>query len=71
MVISALINILCSSEIILINRGWVPVKCKDPKTRLGGQIDGEVDVVGVVRLHEDRPNFMPANKEGSNSWFYR
>lgn len=59
------------SQTILVNRGWVPAKYKDPKTRRKGQIEGEVDVIGVIRLHENRPNFMPANKEGSNAWFYR
>lgn len=60
------------SETILVNRGWIPAKQKDPKTRKSGQIEGIVDVVGIVRLHENRPNFMPANKEASpNAWFYR
>lgn len=36
-----------------------------------GQIEGEVDVIGLVRLHENRPQFMPANKVEGNSWFYR
>ncbi|KAI4471293.1 surfeit locus protein [Holotrichia oblita] len=59
------------NETILVNRGWVPAKSKDPKTRQNGQIQGEVDVIGVVRLHENRPNFMPKNREGSNIWYYR
>lgn len=54
-----------------MNRGWVPAKYKDPKTREAGQMEGIVDVTGVIRLHENRPNFMPANREGSNAWFYR
>ncbi|GJQ71135.1 Surf1 [Trypoxylus dichotomus] len=58
-------------ETILVNRGWVPAKNKDPKTRQQGQIQGQVDVIGVVRLHENRPNFMPKNREGSSIWYYR
>lgn len=64
------INLLCS-ETILVNRGWVPAKYKDPKMRKEGQVEGVVDVVGIVRLHENRPNFMPANQEAPNAWFYR
>lgn len=59
------------SETILVNRGWVPAKHKNANTRKAGQIEDEVDIVGIVRLHENRPNFMPANKEASNAWFYR
>lgn len=59
------------NETILVNRGWVPAKNKDPRTRKQGQIQGEVDVIGVVRLHENRPNFMPKHQQGSNIWYYR
>lgn len=62
--------IICR-ETILINRGWVPGRYKDPSTRPKGQVQGEVDVIGIVRLHENRPNFMPANKEAKDAWFYR
>ncbi|EFA00352.1 surfeit locus protein 1 [Tribolium castaneum] len=59
------------NETILINRGWVPSKCKNPATRDKGQVKGVVDVVGIVRLQENRPTFIPKNQEGSNQWFYR
>ncbi|XP_063910950.1 surfeit locus protein 1-like [Zophobas morio] len=58
-------------ETILINRGWVPNNCKNPSTRQNGQQKGIVDVIGVVRLHENRPNFTPKNQVGSNQWYYR
>ncbi|PSN35363.1 Surfeit locus protein 1 [Blattella germanica] len=54
---------------ILINRGWVPAKNKDPNTRTSGQIEGEVNMIGVVRLDEKRAPFVPKNKP--KSWFYR
>ncbi|XP_044270323.1 surfeit locus protein 1 [Tribolium madens] len=59
------------NEIILISRGWVPAKCKNPASRDKGQVKGVVDVVGVVRLQENRPTFIPKNQEDSNQWFYR
>ncbi|KAJ8969773.1 hypothetical protein NQ314_001610 [Rhamnusium bicolor] len=58
-------------ETILINRGWVPSKNKNPKTRQRGQIEGIVDVIGIGRLHENRPNFSPKHQDRSNIYFYR
>ncbi|XP_046387790.1 surfeit locus protein 1 [Ischnura elegans] len=56
---------------ILVNRGWVPSKFKHAETRMEGQIDGEVELIGIVRAHEQRGPFMPRNNLRSNSWFYR
>ncbi|KAK5645860.1 hypothetical protein RI129_004324 [Pyrocoelia pectoralis] len=58
-------------ETILVNRGWVSKEHKDPRTRQVGQIEGVVDVVGVVRLHENRAPFIPSNKPNTNVWYYR
>nr|XP_023014926.1 surfeit locus protein 1 [Leptinotarsa decemlineata] len=58
-------------ETILVNRGWVPSKHKDPRTRQEGQVEGTVDVIGVVRKNESRPNFSMKNQEGSKIFFYR
>ncbi|KAF7275789.1 hypothetical protein GWI33_011261 [Rhynchophorus ferrugineus] len=58
-------------ETILVNRGWIPSKKIDPKTRLGGQTDGVVDVIGVVRLNENRPVFTTKNQSSSKLFFYR
>ncbi|XP_019865003.2 SURF1-like protein [Aethina tumida] len=58
-------------ETILVNRGWVPSKHRDPKTRQGGQVEGDINLIGVVRLQEARPTFSMKNQEGSNIWFYR
>ncbi|KAG5896343.1 hypothetical protein JTB14_005823 [Gonioctena quinquepunctata] len=58
-------------ETILVNRGWVSTKNKEPRTRQKGQVEGTVDVIGVVRLNEDRPNFSMKNQERSNVYFYR
>ncbi|KAK9891403.1 hypothetical protein WA026_014641 [Henosepilachna vigintioctopunctata] len=58
-------------KIILVNRGWVPHKKKNPKTRKEGQVEEVVDIVGIVRSNENRPTFLPKNNEESNQWFYR
>ncbi|KAJ8981462.1 hypothetical protein NQ317_000138 [Molorchus minor] len=49
-------------ETILVSRGWVPAKNRESKTRQNGQVEGPVDVIGIVRLHENRPSFTPKNK---------
>ncbi|XP_052860425.1 SURF1-like protein [Anopheles cruzii] len=47
---------------ILVNRGWVPKRYLDPKTRPEGQIAGTVELDGVVRLPENRPQFTPQQR---------
>lgn len=56
---------------ILVNRGWVPERLKKPKSRHEGQTTDEVEIVGVVRLHENRPPFVPKNTVNKGIWYYR
>lgn len=48
-----------------MNRGWVAKAQKNPSHRKAGQIEDVVEVVGVVRKHENRPQFMPNMKDNS------
>ncbi|XP_057265194.1 surfeit locus protein 1 isoform X1 [Pezoporus wallicus] len=56
---------------ILVNRGFVPKKKLKPETRLKGQIEDEIDLIGVVRLSETRKPFVPENNIEKNRWHYR
>lgn len=56
---------------ILVNRGYVPKNKMSPDTRMKGQVTEEVDLVGVVRLTEQRKPFVPQNNVEANRWFYR
>nr|XP_012637460.1 surfeit locus protein 1 isoform X3 [Microcebus murinus] len=56
---------------ILVNRGFVPRKKVNPDTRRKGQIEGEVDLVGMVRLTETRKPFVPENNPERNHWYFR
>lgn len=56
---------------ILVNRGYVPRQKIRPETRMKGQVEGEVEVVGVVRLTENRKPFVPNNDVEKNRWHYR
>lgn len=56
---------------ILVNRGFVPRRKVNPETRLKGQVEGELDLVGAVRLTETRKPFVPENLPERNQWHYR
>lgn len=56
---------------ILVNRGWVPMNYKSPVTRKSGQIEGEIELVGVLRLTENLSSFGVQNAPESGLWLYR
>ncbi|XP_029371154.1 surfeit locus protein 1 [Echeneis naucrates] len=56
---------------ILVNRGYVPKQKIRPETRAKGQVEGEQEVVGVVRLTETRKPFIPNNDPERNRWHFR
>ena len=45
--------------------------CRDGISRLSSQVEGEVDLVGMVRLTETRKPFVPENNPERNHWHYR
>lgn len=50
-------------DIILVNRGWVPRKYLKEENRVQGQVEGIVQIQGVVRTNENRPSFTPEHKK--------
>lgn len=58
-----------SSETILVNRGWVPRNKLDARTRPEGQVSDTIELIGIVRPGEARPQFTPKSK-GAN-FLYR
>ncbi|XP_018015729.1 surfeit locus protein 1 [Hyalella azteca] len=60
-----------TGETILVNRGWVPKKFKNAKTRLQGQVEGEQEITGVVRLQENRSPFMAKSSAQNQMFLYR
>ncbi|XP_069465444.1 surfeit locus protein 1 isoform X3 [Ambystoma mexicanum] len=56
---------------ILVNRGFVPRRKLNPATRSRGQIEDEIELVGIVRLSETRKPFVPKNDIERNHWHYR
>jgi surfeit locus 1 family protein len=51
-------------ETILVNRGWIPRSKMNPNTRKTGQVEGVIEIEGIVRLNEMRPQFTPEHKSG-------
>jgi len=56
---------------ILINRGWVPRSRMNPATRQDGQINGPVEIVGILRFTEETSTMTPLNDVKTNQWFSR
>ena len=56
---------------LLVNRGWVPVKQKDPATRPETAVHGPATVHGMIRYGAERSWFTPANNPPGNLWFGR
>ncbi|XP_064457491.1 surfeit locus protein 1-like [Ornithodoros turicata] len=58
-------------ETILVNRGWVPRNKIPPNTRQEGQVEGEVELVGIVRRPEKRPPLGPKDSRSGHTWHYK
>lgn len=56
---------------VMVNRGFVPTALRDPAARVGGQIDGQVELTGLVRAPEWRAAFVPENDPAKAEWFVR
>ena len=56
---------------VLVNRGFVPVPLKEAGSRAGGQVEGDVEVVGLLRGSEEPGTFTPKNDAKRNIWFWR
>jgi surfeit locus 1 family protein len=57
-------------RIVWVNRGWVPELRKAPDTRPQGQVPGEVEVRGLVRLQVRPGWFTPQNDPARNLWYW-
>ena len=58
-------------DMVLVDRGFVPDKLKDPSARALGQVENVVTVTGIVRSPETQTLFMPDNEPEVNRWFWR
>lgn len=56
---------------VMINRGYVPDQLRAPATRAAGQVQGTVDIVGLLRGQGEKALFTPENDPARNLWFWR
>ncbi len=56
---------------VLVNRGFVPDRLKDPATRPSGQVTGMREITGLIRSSETQALFVPDNDVAGNVWYYR
>ena len=57
--------------VVIINRGFVPDARKEADSRLAGQIEGGVEVTGLLRQPQGRNAFTPPDDIAGNIWFTR
>jgi surfeit locus 1 family protein len=57
--------------IVLVNRGIVPAELRLADRRAPGQVEGRVEIVGLVRSQERPGTFTPPNDGPRNNWFWR
>ena len=58
-------------ETVLIDRGFVPDRLKDPSTRAAGEVENAVTITGIVRQAETQGLFTPDNEPEANRFFWR
>lgn len=61
---------LPSQQVVWINRGSVPDDKKAPASRAEGEVAGEVEVRGLVRVPPAPGLFTPTNEPAHNLWYW-
>lgn len=59
------------SQMILVNRGFVPPDRRDPQSRAAGQIAGVTTITGLLRLSEPEGGFLRSNDPAAGRWYSR
>lgn len=57
--------------VVFVNRGFVPSKKQSPETRQAGQLQGELEVTGLVRQPQTQGLFVPDNQPSLKRWYWR
>jgi surfeit locus 1 family protein len=62
---------LADGSFVLINRGFVPERLRDPSTRRAGEVEDETTIRGWLRHAEARQWFSAEDDPEKNIWFVR
>lgn len=62
--------IMKNEKSIIVNRGWIPEQIKNKTNRLDTLIEGDVEIVGLLRKSWNKLWYGPENDPENNMWFY-
>jgi surfeit locus 1 family protein len=60
-----------SGDLVLVDRGYVPEELENPAGRRQGQIEGQVELIGLARAPVSGGWFTPRGDTARNRWFSR
>lgn len=63
--------VMDAGPVVFVNRGYVPEEKQNPATRAAGLVEGDVEVVGLLRGPGSKGFFTPDNDPARNLWFWR
>ncbi len=56
---------------VMVNRGYVPDRLREPQSRAEGQVQVRVEIVGLLRGPGEKAAFTPDNDPVRNAWYWR
>jgi surfeit locus 1 family protein len=57
-------------RLVLVNRGFIPERLKQPGSRRESLIQGEVEIIALLRRQAQPGPFTPANQPERNIWYW-
>jgi surfeit locus 1 family protein len=57
-------------RLVLVNRGFIPERLKEPASRRDSLVPGEVEIIGLLRKPARAGPFTPANQPDRNTWYW-
>lgn len=57
-------------RLVLVNRGFVPDSLKDPRSRPQSFLEGETELLGLLRRKPRARPFTPENQPSRNIWYW-
>ncbi len=55
---------------VLVNRGFVPHQLKDPARRAAGQVQGQIELTGLMRRPAEAGTFTPPSEPAKSLYFF-
>ena len=62
---------LADGTAVLINRGFVPTDRRDAASRREGELPGQVEITGLLRMTEPKGSLLQANDIAADRWYSR